>query len=74
MKLDLFSFVQKDRRVFSFMSQCIGLMADLDLGTEHLRWMGDTRFAVGFLRGGKMSIYFRDPLLKHHSDGTTSIF
>jgi sphingosine kinase len=51
MNIDLFSFVQGDKRLFSFMSQCIGLMADLDLGTEHLRWMGDTRFAVGFLRG-----------------------
>lgn len=26
-------------------------MADLDLDTEHLRWMGDTRFMYGMLRG-----------------------
>ena len=26
-------------------------MVDLDIGTENLRWMGDTRFIVGFLRG-----------------------
>lgn len=34
------------------MSQALGLMADLDLGTENLRWMGDTRFVVGLFRGG----------------------
>lgn len=27
-------------------------MADLDLGTEHLRWMGDGRFILGYLQGG----------------------
>ena len=36
----------------SFMSQAIGLMADIDLGTETLRWMGDARFMLGFLRQG----------------------
>ena len=30
----------------------MGLMADLDINTEHLRWMGSTRFIYGFLRGG----------------------
>jgi len=29
----------------------MGLMADVDIKTEHLRWMGDTRFVYGFLRG-----------------------
>lgn len=51
MKVDLFSFTQDDERSISFMSQSLGLMADLDVGTEHLRWMGDTRFIVGMLRG-----------------------
>ncbi|KDQ60793.1 hypothetical protein JAAARDRAFT_31774 [Jaapia argillacea MUCL 33604] len=51
MKTDLFSFTQNGNRHFSFMSQAVGLMADLDLGTESLRWMGDTRFLLGFLRG-----------------------
>ncbi|KAK0210950.1 ATP-NAD kinase-like domain-containing protein [Desarmillaria ectypa] len=51
MKVDLFSFVQNGKRSISFMSQAMGLMADLDLGTEHLRWMGDTRFMYGLLRG-----------------------
>ena len=34
------------------MSVSMGLMADLDINTEHLRWMGSTRFIYGFLRGG----------------------
>jgi sphingosine kinase len=53
MKVDLFSFTQDGKRTISFMSQSLGLMADLDIGTEHLRWMGDTRFMVGLLRGSE---------------------
>ena len=34
------------------MSVSMGLMADADINTEHLRWMGSTRFIYGFLRGG----------------------
>jgi sphingosine kinase len=30
--------------VYSFLSQAIGLMADIDLGTEHMRALGDARF------------------------------
>jgi sphingosine kinase len=41
MNVDLCSVTQKDKRVLSFLSQAIGLMAELDLGTEHLRFMGD---------------------------------
>jgi sphingosine kinase len=33
------------------MSQALGLVADMDIGTEAFRWMGDTRFYLGFLRG-----------------------
>jgi sphingosine kinase len=53
MAVDALSIVQSGRRSFSFLSQCVGLMADLDLGTEHLRWMGDNRFVYGYLRGSK---------------------
>jgi len=53
MPVDLFSVTQGEKRSFSFFSQSLGLMADLDLGTDHLRWMGDTRFVYGLLRGGK---------------------
>lgn len=52
MKLDLCSIRQEGKRLISFMSQAMGLMADVDLGTENLRWMGDARFMVGFLREG----------------------
>jgi len=53
MKTDLFLFTQGDTRVISHMSQALGLMAELDIGTENWRWMGDTRFFLGFLRGRK---------------------
>ncbi|CAE6498388.1 unnamed protein product [Rhizoctonia solani] len=51
MPYDLCSFTQDGETSVSFLSQAIGLMADLDLGTENLRWMGDARFIAGFLRG-----------------------
>lgn len=50
MKIDLCSVQQEGKRIISFMSQAVGMMADIDLGTENLRWMGDTRFMVGLLR------------------------
>lgn len=53
MKVDLFSITQGEKRTVSFMSQAVGLMADLDIGTDNLRWMGDTRFIYGLLRGRK---------------------
>jgi sphingosine kinase len=58
MKVDLFSITQGGKRTISFMSQALGLMADLDIGTENLRWMGDMRFIVGLFRGGTTSISF----------------
>ncbi|KAL0570248.1 sphinganine kinase lcb4 [Marasmius crinis-equi] len=51
MTVDLLLVTQNGKSSISFMSQTVGLMADLDLGTEHLRWMGDTRFFVGLLQG-----------------------
>ncbi|KAF7294907.1 DAGKc domain-containing protein [Mycena indigotica] len=51
MKIDLLSVVQNGKRTISFMSQAMGLMADADIGTEHLRWMGEARFTYGLLRG-----------------------
>lgn len=47
--LDLASITQGDRRTLSFLSQSAGIVAESDLGTEHLRWMGDFRFTWGFL-------------------------
>ena len=47
--LDLVSITQGDRRTISFLSQAFGVVADVDLGTDHLRWMGEARFLYGFL-------------------------
>lgn len=47
--LDLVSMTQGDRRILSFLSQSLGLVAECDLGTENLRWMGGSRFEVGIL-------------------------
>ncbi|KAF2094549.1 sphingoid long chain base kinase-like protein [Rhizodiscina lignyota] len=47
--LDLVSITQGDKRFFSFLSQSVGIVAESDLGTDHLRWMGDFRFTWGFL-------------------------
>ncbi|KAI4197863.1 MAG: hypothetical protein LQ346_002877 [Caloplaca aetnensis] len=47
--LDLTSITQGDRRTLSFLSQSIGIVAESDLATEHLRWLGSTRFTYGIL-------------------------
>lgn len=47
--LDLVSVTQGDTRTLSFLSQATGLVAESDLATEHLRWLGDQRFTYGFL-------------------------
>ena len=47
--LDLVSVTQGEKRYISFLSQAVGIVADSDLGTEKLRWMGAARFEVGFL-------------------------
>ncbi|PIL24066.1 hypothetical protein GSI_13817 [Ganoderma sinense ZZ0214-1] len=50
MSVDVMSVLQNGQRTFSFMTSCLGLMANVDLGTENLRFMGPQRFFVGFLR------------------------
>lgn len=47
--LDLASVTQGDRRTLSFLSQSVGIVAETDLATEHLRWMGSARFTFGVL-------------------------
>ncbi|AEO55622.1 hypothetical protein MYCTH_2299645 [Thermothelomyces thermophilus ATCC 42464] len=47
--LDLVSITHGGKRTISFLSQALGLIAEVDLGTEHLRWMGAARFTCGFL-------------------------
>ncbi|KAF2199936.1 sphingoid long chain base kinase-like protein [Delitschia confertaspora ATCC 74209] len=47
--LDMVSITQGDKRTMSFLSQSVGIVAECDLATEHLRWMGSARFTYGFL-------------------------
>lgn len=51
--LDLCAVTQvvdgEEQRYVSFLSQSVGIVAESDLGTDHLRWMGDARFTWGFL-------------------------
>ncbi|KAJ7151333.1 ATP-NAD kinase-like domain-containing protein [Mycena crocata] len=50
--LDVCSVTQGDgTRIYSFLSQAFGLMADLDMGTEWIRWVGGIRFVLGYLYG-----------------------
>ncbi|CUM48480.1 uncharacterized protein AC631_01098 [Debaryomyces fabryi] len=50
-KLDLMAVTQgsgdKEKTSLSFLTQCYGIIADSDIGTEHLRWMGPIRFDLG---------------------------
>lgn len=47
--LDLVSITQGDKRYLSFLSQAVGIVAECDLGSESLRWMGAARFEFEFL-------------------------
>lgn len=47
--LDLVSVSQKGTRTLSFLSQSFGIVAESDLGTDNIRWMGASRFTYGFL-------------------------
>lgn len=47
--LDLVSITQGETRTLSFLSQSVGIVAESDLATEHLRWMGPARFNYGFV-------------------------
>lgn len=49
--VDLVSITQEgETRSLSFLSQTLGVMAEADLGTEHLRWMGEHRFTYGTVK------------------------
>lgn len=47
--VDLVSVTHGNERKLSFLSQSVGIIAEADLGTEHMRWMGAARFSVGVL-------------------------
>ena len=51
-KMDIASIIQPEsnERLYSFLSVTYGMVANLDIGTEHLRWMGGTRFIWGAIR------------------------
>lgn len=48
-KLDLVAVTQGDKKFWSFLSQAVGIIAESDLGTDSLRWMGSFRFTWGVL-------------------------
>lgn len=74
MPLDLVSVTQGDRRILSFLSQTLGIIAESDLGTENLRWMGSTRFEVGLVtRVLKKKCYPFDLSIKLEIDGKEKI-
>ncbi|TKA69009.1 hypothetical protein B0A55_09137 [Friedmanniomyces simplex] len=47
--LDLTAITQGGNTSYSFLSQAVGIVAESDLGTESLRWMGGFRFKWGVL-------------------------
>jgi sphingosine kinase len=47
--MDLVSITQGKTRTLSFLSQSFGIIAESDLGTDNIRWMGAHRFTYGFL-------------------------
>ncbi|CUM67557.1 uncharacterized protein PRCAT00005257001 [Priceomyces carsonii] len=53
-KLDLMAVTQgtgnNEETKLSFLSQCYGMIADSDIGTEHLRWLGPLRFELGVVQ------------------------
>lgn len=73
-RLDLSSVTQGDTRTLSFLSQSVGIVAEADLATEHLRWMGDNRFVVGFLqRFIKKTVYPADIAVKMEYDNKEAV-
>jgi sphingosine kinase len=48
--IDLVHITQGTRSLLSYFSTSYGLIAEGDVGTDHLRWMGEIRFEVGVLR------------------------
>ncbi|KAK5130209.1 hypothetical protein LTR08_002294 [Meristemomyces frigidus] len=47
--LDLMAITQGNNKYYSFLSQAVGIVAESDLGTESLRWMGSFRFTWGLM-------------------------
>lgn len=67
--MDLISITQGEKRFLSFLSQTLGIIAEADLGTEHLRWMGEHRFTYGVVtRILKKKVYPCDLFVKMEID------
>jgi len=72
--LDLTSVTQGDKRILSFLSQSVGIVAETDLATEHLRWMGSARFTYGFLvRLLRKTMYPADIAIKFEHDTKAAV-
>jgi sphingosine kinase len=72
--LDLSSVSQGNTRTLSFLSQTVGIVAEADLATEHLRWMGSARFTWGVLvRLINKTVYPADIAVKVEHDTKASV-
>lgn len=72
--LDLISITQGTSRTLSFLTQSIGMVAETDLGTDHLRWMGSQRFTYGVLvRLIGKTVYPCDVAVKVEIEGKSTI-
>ena len=72
--MDLTSITQGTTRTLSFLSQAVGIIAESDLGTEHLRWLGDARFTFGVLiRLLRKTVYPCDIAIKVAIDNKAAI-
>ena len=72
--LDLVSITQQNTRTLSFLSQSFGIVAESDLGTDNIRWMGAQRFTYGFLvRLMKRTIWPCDLSIKVEIDDKNAI-
>lgn len=72
--LDLVTITQGGERFLSFLSQSFGIIAEVDLGTENLRWMGGARFTAGLLqRVWRQTVYPCDLAVRVAIEGKESI-
>ncbi|PYH99376.1 hypothetical protein BO71DRAFT_394446 [Aspergillus ellipticus CBS 707.79] len=72
--MDLVSVTQGMTRTLSFLSQSFGIIAESDLGTDDIRWMGAHRFTYGFLkRVMHGAVYPCDLAVKVAIDGKQAI-
>ncbi|KAB8238933.1 sphinganine kinase lcb4 [Aspergillus alliaceus] len=72
--MDLVSLTQGNTRTLSFLSQAFGVIAESDLGTDNIRWMGAHRFTYGFLtRIMQRTVYPCDLAIKVEIDDKRAI-